>query len=505
MAIFSVCFSFGNNIMVNSVCIQNQDTSLQFTNVRFNVSWDNSWRNATNYDAAWIFIKFRIKGQSLWNHASIHTTGYTASPGSSIYVASDKKGAFIYRNSVGSGSTTFTNTILRWDYGIDGVNKNDSVDIFIGAIEMVYIPQGSFSLGDGETANLNGHFESATSGTPFVVTSENAIVLGGGSAGSLGNNNRTGAWNNGGSGCITPDSQDDFDNITTQNLPPSFPKGFNSFYCMKYELTQQQYVDFLNHISSVQSATRYSYSLSGNPTSHRYNISGTYPNFSTTTPYLTCTYIEFYDAAAYADWAALRPMTELEFEKACRGSTVTVTGEYAWGNATIVTNTLNLINVNLGSETFSTGYSTTVGNAWYNPYSSISSPVRAGSFAACSLNTGRVSAGASYWGVMELSGNCWERCVSVGHPKGRAFQGTHGDGYLSSNGGATNSDWPGYNYYATNNEVDGSVGAGYRGGGFDFPAPIVDNLRTSSRTLATAFWPNARYYDDSFRAVRTAP
>ena len=38
---------------------------------------------------------------------------------------------------------------------------------------------------------------------------------------------------------------------------------------------------------------------------------------------------------------------------------------------------------------------------------SIDGPLRVGIFAANSLNTGRITAGASYYGIMELSGNLW--------------------------------------------------------------------------------------------------
>ena len=42
----------------------------------------------------------------------------------------------------------------------------------------------------------------------------------------------------------------------------------------------------------------------------------------------------------YLDWAGLRPMTELEYEKICRGPSAPVAGEYAWGSTTIGTNAL---------------------------------------------------------------------------------------------------------------------------------------------------------------------
>ena len=66
--------------------------------------------------------------------------------------------------------------------------------------------------------------------------------------------------------------------------------------------------------------------------------------------------------------------------------------------------------------------------------------------------------GSSYYWVMDLSGSLWERVVSIGHPNGRAFIGSHGDGILSEDGKATNPDWPPAD--------ENSGGVGYRGGGF---------------------------------------
>jgi formylglycine-generating enzyme required for sulfatase activity len=53
----------------------------------------------------------------------------------------------------------------------------------------------------------------------------------------------------------------------------------------------------------------------------------------------------------------------------------------------------------------------------------------------------RARAGAGYYGSMDLSGNLAEQVVTIGHPQGRAFRGTHGDGRLDPQGRATNPDW----------------------------------------------------------------
>ncbi|MEM6298689.1 MAG: hypothetical protein AAF740_08390, partial [Bacteroidota bacterium] len=47
----------------------------------------------------------------------------------------------------------------------------------------------------------------------------------------------------------------------------------------------------------------------------------------------------------------------------------------------------------------------------------------------------------TYFGAMEMGGNLQEPVVTVGHPEGRRFEGTQGDGTLSEDGFATNTDW----------------------------------------------------------------
>ena len=66
--------------------------------------------------------------------------------------------------------------------------------------------------------------------------------------------------------------------------------------------------------------------------------------------------------------------------------------------------------------------------------------------------------GASFYWVMDLAGSVWERVITFGHPRGRAFTGSHGDGTLSGYGDATNEDWP------LGDQETG--GYGYRGGGY---------------------------------------
>lgn len=70
-----------------------------------------------------------------------------------------------------------------------------------------------------------------------------------------------------------------------------------------------------------------------------------------------------------------------------------------------------------------------VGNANYNTTNgSPSGPKRCGIFAASALLNNREETGGSYYGIMELTGNVYERAITVGNPEGRAFTGLHGNG-----------------------------------------------------------------------------
>lgn len=173
-------------------------------------------------------------------------------------------------------------------------------------------------------------------------------------------------------------------------------------------------------------------------------------------------------------------MTELEYEKACRGPVPPVQNEYAWGTVNI-SNTTAIANDGTGIDT------QTGGNAIYNwgiPYG----PARVGMYATG--NSSREAAGASYWGIMELSGNLHE--VTVSTIWGTGFTGLHGDGKLSVGGNADVVNWPGITAY----------GSGFRGGEYD---SSVTDLRVSDRRLANAYDASRYSMFGGGRYVRTAP
>ena len=468
---------FANNIALGTATLTDENVTEGCVYVTFDVTWEHSWRmssGASNWDAAWLFVKYRVGGVGgEWLPAHLHNTGHTAGTGTAAditvgllddNVAFDATsnpgiGAFVNRSSAGTGTFTNTGLKLRWDYNADGIAGGSNVEVQVFAIEMVRVLEGAFNVGGG---GGNSAFTSTTISTANATTAPSGTGSLGGEAGGYP------------TGQMAPDSA-------------SWPNGYNAFYCMKYEVSQQQYVDFLNTLTQTQADAR-KYTL--DPLASRYAITGsTVGSYATTNPNVACNFLSWADGAAYADWSGLRPMTELEFEKACRGDQPAIAGEYAWGTATVAGSAYTLSDAGASNEGIATNYSTTAGNAMYgNTSSDIGGPIRVGIFAANGSNSGRVSAGASYWGIMELSGNVWERPVTIDNGTGRAFTGMHGDGVLTSNGDADAATWPGTD----------SVGAGWRGGSWFNDTDVVP---VSDRSYA-GYSDSNRYDFIGFRAVR---
>ncbi len=484
-----------NNINVSNIRVTGQNTTAgennpaNYTLVQFDLSWENSWRTSSapnNWDAAWVFVKYRV-GSGDWQHAWLNNTGHSSgtgtsatidagllTPGTAFHATTNPAlGVFIYRSADGTGNFSITGAQLRWNYGANGVADNATVDVKVFAIEMVYVPAGNFYVGSGGT-ETSAFYMYPTTTNPYQITGEGAITVGT-TDGNL----------------YYPSST--YGGDQSGPIPANFPKGYAAFYCQKYEISQQQYVDFLNTLTSAQASTRYP-----NATTNRHAITVSGGVYSTTNPYVACNFLSWMDGAAYSDWAGLRPMTELEFEKACRGLETPVANEYAWGTATVAGNAYTLENDNATNEGIASNYSTSTGNASYDiTDGSIDGPLRVGIFAANADNQGRITAGASYYGIMELSGNLWERAVTVGNATGRDFTGLHGNGALSTNGHANETAWPGL----TSGEVTGATGSGFRGGSWFFSATFMP---VSARNSAAATH-SIRLNSYGFRAVRVAP
>jgi formylglycine-generating enzyme required for sulfatase activity len=474
-----------NDIDVYNVSLQNYKASASpvSVDIKFDLTWKNSYtgtdaNNASYWDRAWVFVKY-IKSTNLggtnniaWKHATLYKAG-TAGTNTGAYsstngvgVSTDQKGVFCKPGM---------NQIIRWNIGTDeaGVASTDTYKVRVFAIEMVLVPTGPFYIGDGNgTLESGGAFHLTTGGTAtdsYVTTPISTTAVPGV---TVDVNNYDDDLIEGSTGIAIGSATGNGidDTVAGGSVSnPNFPTGYKGFYIMKYELSQGDYVSFLNTLSREQQQTRIATSITSTTTSVTnvyvmYNTSGvSYRNtivcpstltvsvpitFSTATPCRACNWICWADLCAYADWSGLRPMTELEFEKACRGGATTPTyGEYAWGTtgitmaASITTGTDGTPNEKVNQIGDSTHGLCCLNGA-------IQGPLRSGFAAtATSGTTNRVPSGASYYGVMDLSGNNYERCVTVGNPTGRLFDGAQGDGTLATDGnayGTTLQYWPGY-------------------------------------------------------------
>lgn len=427
---------FSNNIEVTNISLTGQDVGLSTINIQFDLSWENSWRVSSgpaNYDAAWVFAKFRVSGGQ-WNHVNINyvdgtNDGHGAPTGSTISTVSGGTGCYIYRTTDGSGDVDYSGVKLLWDYGAEGLSDDALIEIKVMAIEMVYVPTGNFHIGAGPDSAEVNRFYLYPFGNPVTISSEGAINVGT-INGSLYYQDSPG---NGG------------DQLGP--IPAAFPKGHAAFYSMKYELSQSQWIAFFNTLTPDQKLNHDLTDVFHKGTDAevgRNGIAWESGTATTTLPDVPLNYVKWADLGAYFDWAGLRPLTELEYEKSCRGTLPARPGEYAWGNAEFPENGPVYTFVNLGGpfELISNPQAETPGVGALATLSGFGGPARCGIYAASAINPSRIESGGSYYGIMELSGNLYERVVSVGNPNNRAFTGEHGDGELNASGEHNVANWP---------------------------------------------------------------
>jgi len=495
------CSLFANNIAVSNISLTGRNTSAQTVLVQFNLNWQNSWRTSAapfNWDAAWVFVKYKV-GNGDWKHATLASSGHTI-PSGATTTQPDAAGLFIYRSADGAGTFSPSGIHLIWNYGADGIAYSYQITVRVYAVEMVYNQVGGFQAGSGgqNTGELRTATDVSATGTAatFTVTGAPPTVQGNSTSASPTNI------------ATRSNASSDLTGTSTASLASGYPTGFNAFYAMKYEISQQQYTEFLNSLTYTQQAARTIVapnSAAGTPAliasnANRNGIDIQTPGTSATVPavyacnlngngtynesddgqHIACNFLSWDDLVAYLDWAALRPMTELEYEKSCRGNQNPATNEFAWGN-TSATALSGLSNASTMTETAS---NTSSNIAYNNAYTS--GPVRTGIFATGS--TSRATSGSGYYGNMELSGNLWERVVTLGNATGRAFSGVHGNGTLNSSGDTDVSGWP------------GAGGTGWKGGSW---LNTTTNSATTSDRAQAASADNTRSADAGGRGVRT--
>lgn len=518
-----------NNIQVSNVRVGDDNPAGGYAIVQFDLTWENSWRTLvappTNWDAAWVFVKYREVGGT-WRHAWLNDTGHFGGSGTGatidVGLKNDKLsfnptdnpgiGAMVYRSSVGFGTFSASNMQLQWNYYANGVVAGTQLEVQVYAIEMIFVPGGAYWLGDGVSA---GTLRQVSINAPYNVTDEGSPI-------KIDGLNNDGDPLEGGGIWVSGPGGISRSAATQTDVNTEFPTGFHGYYLMKYEISQGQYRDFLNTLTRVQQDERTWTNLLLTNVLDRYVMSATSTvqhrnglrcdetlsqdqaitiycdldgdgvgNEENDGEWLACNFLSWADGVAFLDWSGLRPMTELEFEKACRGPKESVPGEYAWGNSDVVNQDYSLTSDGQPDENIDNNYNTIAGNASYGlSTAGLGGPLRVGIFSSNSANISRVTAGAGYYGAMELSGNLLESIVSIGNFAGRSYTGHHGDGELNVAGASNVNNWPEFN----------SIGRGARGGSWE---GVAELMRTSNRYFDVDTYAARNGYS-GFRGCRSA-
>ncbi|MCD4780413.1 MAG: formylglycine-generating enzyme family protein [Candidatus Omnitrophica bacterium] len=501
---------YANNLNITNVTLTERNPSAGTVVVEFDVSWENSWRTKINHDAVWLTVRLykstvtpTNKILSPLTESGLNPQGiYTGSTSQvELYVPADKWGVFIRPAAYGKFSTITAEAVqLTIDYGTAGFSSSDDVYVSLMGVEMVLVPSGTFFAGDfdSSTAALD---QGTADSDPWVISNDLMI-------------NVTNPSNNG-YRYVSNNNPGEDPTGATFTISSAFPVGYYAFYVMKYEITEGQWIEFINALPSNSARLNRDITDSAHKNTdsvinrNTVTCSGSPLSCSSSRPNRSLSFITWMDLASFLDWMALRPMSELEFEKLSRGPLLAETSEFAWGDTNITSATTISAGDEVGNETITT----TGANAHFNNMTLTGGdtgygtgytqgPLRGGIFATGQST--RETSGATYYGVLDVSGNLRERVVTFGNASGRLFDGSHGDGDLTTvsgyEGNATNSDWPGMDTN-TARGVTGANGSGFRGGAWDSQSS-GDLLRVSDRTEA-ALSTTSAFNNAGGRGVRT--
>ncbi len=437
---FCSLFWINSNLKANNVQLSNLQI-IDNRHISVSVSWDNAWNlsngnTRANYDAVWVFLKYKYNGGQ-WQHlklADLDSLHQSNSYMIEIKSVTDSGGVFVKLKQP-TETNVSDETIILCTANLLALGN---YDLKAFGIEMVYLPEADFWVGDGQS---NHSLKDSISGAPILIDASTTAL------GTNANQLSTG-----------------FSNAVSQ-IPATFPKGQKAFYGMKYELSQQQYAEFLNTLTVEQQTTRTVLpptSIAGKfvmvSTGQYANRNGVViktPSDGNSPAIYGCNanvgneidaaddgqnramnFISWADVVAYLDWVALRPLSEMEYEKSCRGEKSPVKLAFAWDTPySVDANT----GINEGTEDETVSESTIDSAGLTNQgYSGFQGPLRNG-FGANQTND-RLQAGAGYYGMLELSGNLWEVCIAL-NDAGLSFASKAGNGSIGSDGNADEPNW----------------------------------------------------------------
>ena len=370
--------AFANNMLVQNVSTTGNNAGAQTIQVQFDISWDNSWRDDINWDAAWIFMKFK-DANGLWQHCKLNQTGFTNGSGTAntVQVTADKVGSWLYRSAQGAGTFNTTGIQLQWNYGLSGLTDVTGLEVRVFAVEMVYVPEGEFNCakryhigggywGDEYPFNAPGwNFPVVnTRLSPAITTSITFRIK----------------------GDVGIDTNNDgiIDNET-------YPTGYRAFYAYKFELSEQQFADFFNTLTSIQQTEL---GIAGS------EITINNGSYYSSSPNKACGNSSTIQLLSLADWSGLRPMSILEFNKLTYGPFKPIEN-----------------GINAGIESVS---------------------LYTGSYRTGALGDVGLVYGKSFYGIMDVIGNAIEPVVQ---PNGFTFGIFNGDGLIAATGLSDIPSW----------------------------------------------------------------
>lgn len=460
-----------------------------------------------------------IRGYAVWEHAHLANAGHTLppnysfenglqDPGQAHSASNPVLGTFIHYNQNAISFTVPSIEVrLVWDYGANNLPDDADVGIQVHAIEMVKVPAGSFRVGD----------DYATSGLTEMVVDTNDATYYNPAISSVGGDHTGGI-------------PDDIEGTSSAPLFPEWPNGYDAFYVLKYELSQGHYRDFLNTLDrnkqNLRTATNLTASLTG--TSRNFIMTnGTAPAWNNglwvppvfaafhpvrvycnlandtlnpaTGEWKAMNYLSSRDLEAYLDWAALRPITEMEYEKMVYGP---LSGS-SFDDSLELAHGLYSTQTAIGYVPHTTGPLNPgqIDEASAVPNANIvvgflsganRGPLRVGLFATASSD--RTTAMASFNGVMNLNGNLAENVIMYqSNTESRAYRGAHGDGLLT-------------NLTGESDDLFDVIGVGMRGSWFgERSNELVRFISNSSRGRAGTNIVTTRVQYVGGRGGRTAP
>ncbi len=306
----------GSNISrSNGLDITNLSCNEITSVLSFDLSWENSFLVedvggiCTIYDGAWIIVKYALAESDQWHHADV----VAATSSEHYFMSTDQKGVMIWDNS------PHTNTTMNITVTVTlGTLTGSKHDFKVFGTEMVNAPFKTFEAGDAISEGR--YYMNGDTLIPFEITNGGAYTRESG----LGEFDQVGS-------------------IVQPDMSADYPNGYEAFWAMKYKISTEQYIDFLNCLTRVQQNTRTQSDLgtSVSTVTNRYVMSGTssvvnrnpikcdqtigigritfycdlddddIPNENNDGNNIVCNYLSRSDVAAFIDWYAMRVMSDL--------------------------------------------------------------------------------------------------------------------------------------------------------------------------------------------------